>query len=199
LLARELSFLKGAKDAIVLGLPRGGVVVAYEVARALGLPLDVYIARKIGAPYNPELAIGAVASSGDMVLDEGLIHHLGVSEKYLKGEVERQKREIERRLKEYRGDRPPLELEGKRVVLVDDGVATGATTLAAIRAIKRQKPKEIILAVPVGPPEAIERLREEADRVICLHTPAFFWAVGAFYWNFEQTSDEEVKSLLQEA
>jgi len=198
LLARELAFLKGKKDAIVLGIPRGGVVVAYEVAKALDLPLDVFIARKLGAPYNPELAIGAVASDGTVVVDENLIRSLGVSEKYVKEETERQKREIQRRLKAYRGERALPELKGKVVVLVDDGVATGATTLAAIRAIKASEPAEAILAVPVGPPDAIARLKEEADRVICLFTPTPFWAVGAFYLDFEQTSDEEVKRLLRE-
>ncbi len=198
LLAQALTFLRGKKDVLVLGIPRGGVVVAAEVARAIGAPLDVYITRKIGAPYNPELAIGAIASSGDVVLDEGLIGSLGVSPAYVQDETERQRREIERRLKKYRGNRPAQKREGKTVVLVDDGVATGATTLAAIRALKKQKPAELILAVPVGPPDAIARLREEVDKLVCLETPQFFWAVGAFYMVFDQTSDEEVEQLLQE-
>jgi putative phosphoribosyl transferase len=190
LLAQALAFLRGKKDVLVLGILRGGVVVAAEVARAIGVPLDVYITRKIGAPYNPELAIGAIASSGDVVLDEGLIGSLGVSPEYVADEAERQRREIERRLKKYRGNRPAQKLEGKTVVLVDDGVATGATTLAAVRALKKQKPAELILAVPVGPPDAIARLREEVDELVCLETPQFFWAVGAFYMVFDQTSDE---------
>jgi putative phosphoribosyl transferase len=198
LLAQALTFLKEKKDVIVLGIPRGGVVVAAEVARALGAPLDVYITRKIGAPFNPELAIGAIASSGDVVLDEDVIASLGISPDYVKRETERQRREIEQRLKQYRVDRPAQKLEGKTIVLVDDGVATGATTLAAIRALKKQKPAELILAIPVGPPDTIARLREEVDRLICLHTPPFFWAVGAFYEVFDQTSDEEVVRLLSE-
>ena len=199
LLAQALTFLEEKKDVIVLGIPRGGVVVAAEVARAIGVPLDVYITRKIGAPYNPELAIGAIASSGDVVLDEGLMGSLGVSPEYVQDETERQRREIRRRLKKYRGNRPAQKLEGKTVLLVDDGIATGATTLAAIRALKKQRPAELVLAVPVGPPDAVARLREEVDRLVCLDTPQFFWAVGAFYEVFDQTSDEEVVRLLRES
>jgi putative phosphoribosyl transferase len=199
LLAQALIFLKGKKDVIVLGIPRGGVVVGAEVARAIGAPLDVYITRKIGAPYNPELAIGAIASSGDAVLDQDLIGSLGVSPEYVQGETERQRREIERRLKNYRGNRPAQKLEGKTVLVVDDGIATGATTLAAIHALKKQKPAELILAVPVGPLDTVARLREEVDRLVCLDTPQLFWAVGAFYMVFDQTSDEEVVQLLRES
>ncbi len=198
LLARALSFLKGREDLIVLGIPRGGVVVAAEVARELNAPLDIYITRKIGAPYNPELAIGAVASSGDVLLDEDLINDLGVPPEYVEEETERQREEIERRMAKYRGDRPAPKLEGKTVVLVDDGVATGATTMVTIRALKRQKPKELILAIPVGPPDTIARLEKEVDRLICLFTPELFWAIGAFYAVFDQTTDEEVMRLLEE-
>jgi putative phosphoribosyl transferase len=196
LLAEELDFLKGKKDVIVLGIPRGGVVLAYEVAQAIGAPLDIYITRKIGAPHNPELAIGAVASDGGIVLDHDLVRQLGVPEDYIERETERQRREIERRAREYRGDRQPLELEGKTVVVVDDGVATGATTMATLRALQKQETKELVLAIPVGPPETIKQLGKEADRAICLRTPRLFWAVGAFYAVFDQTSDEEVKRLL---
>jgi putative phosphoribosyl transferase len=199
LLAQALTFLKGKENVIVLGIPRGGVVVAAEVAGAIGAPLDVYITRKIGAPYNPELAIGAIASSGDVVLDEGLIGSLGVSPEYVQDETERQRREIERRLKKYRGNRPAQKLEGKTVLLIDDGIATGATTLAAIRALRKQKPAELILAVPVGPPDTVARLSEEVDKLVCLDTPPLFWAVGAFYVAFDQTSDEEVVQLLRES
>jgi len=198
LLAEQLEDLRGREDALVLGIPRGGVVVAYEVAKALGLPLDVFIARKIGAPGNPELAIGAVASDGTVVLDEHSIGLLGIPMDYIEKEIRRQKREIERRLRLYRGGREGYPLTDKTVILVDDGVATGATTLAAIRAIKASSPAEVILAVPVAPPEAIARLKREANRVICLHTPSPFWAVGAFYLDFAQTSDEEVSALLRE-
>ncbi|MFB0545659.1 MAG: phosphoribosyltransferase [Anaerolineae bacterium] len=199
LLAEELAFLRDRENVIVLGVPRGGVVVGYEIARALAAPLDVYITRKIGAPYNPELAIGAVASDGNVVLDEGLLRRLGISQEYVEEETARQQTEIERRLAEYRGDRPPLELKDRTVILTDDGVATGATILATIQAIKAQEPEELILAIPVGPPDTIAHLGKEVDKVICLSTPHLFWAVGAFYLDFSQTTDEEVKSLLEES
>jgi putative phosphoribosyl transferase len=196
-LAERLTFLEG-KDVIVLAVPRGGVVVAAEVAKALGAPLDVYITRKIGAPYNEELAIGAVAPDGSTVLDQGLISSLGVSSQYIEKETARQKAEIERRLKKYRGDAPPPRLAGRHVVLVDDGVATGATTLAALRALRQQKPQKLILAVPVGPPDSIQMLSAAADQVVCLATPEPFWAVGRFFIDWSQTSDEEVIALLRQ-
>jgi len=198
LLAQNLLDLKGNPNAIVLGIPRGGVVVAYEVAKTLGLPLDVFVARKIGAPGNPELAIGAVASDGTVVLDELSISLMGVPKQYIEKETERQKEEIRKRLQAYRGGREGYSLQGKIVILVDDGVATGATIIASLRAIKASNPSQTILAVPVAPPDTVEKLRREADKVICLYTPSPFWAVGAFYVNFEQISDEEVQALLAE-
>jgi putative phosphoribosyl transferase len=198
LLAEKLTFLRDRENLIVLGVPRGGVVVAYELARGLDAPLDVYITRKIGAPYNPELAIGAVASDGTVVLDEELVTRLGIPQDYVEAETARQKAEIERRLAEYRGERPPLLIIDRTVVLTDDGVATGATILATIRALMAQRPAQLILALPVGPPDTIARLKKEVDELICLSTPRLFWAVGAFYIDFSQTSDEEVKSLLEE-
>jgi len=198
LLAKELTWLQGQTDVIVLGIPRGGVVVAYEVAQALHAPLDVYIARKIGAPYNPELAIGALASDGAQVLDQKLIAQLGVTDNYLQKEIEHQREEIKRRWAAYRGNRPEPQLEGKNVILVDDGVATGATVLASLRALRQRKPGQLILAVPVGPEETIQQLSQEADRVVCLYVPDVFWAVGAFYVAFDQTSDQEVIRLLRE-
>jgi predicted phosphoribosyltransferase len=198
LLAQKLLDLKGNPNAIVLGIPRGGVVVAYEVAKTLGLPLDVFVARKIGAPGNPELAIGAVASDGTVVLDELSISLMGVPKQYIEKETERQKEEIRKRIQAYRGGREGYSLQGKIVILVDDGVATGATIIASLRAIKASNPSQTILAVPVAPPDTVEKLRREADKVICLYTPSPFWAVGAFYVNFEQISDEEVQALLAE-
>lgn len=196
-LARELASFKGQDDVVVLGIPRGGVVVGREIAQVLNAPLDVYITRKIGAPDNPELAIGAVASDGTLILDHQLAKRLGVSQDYIDKESERQKREIKRRKAEYKGDLPDPELKGKVVILADDGVATGATTLATIRAIRTQEPARLILAIPVGPRDTVESLKREVDELFCLHAPEIFWAVGAFYSVFDQTSDEEVKALLQ--
>jgi putative phosphoribosyl transferase len=196
-LARELASLKGTPNLIVLGIPRGGVVVGREIAQALNAPLDVYITRKIGAPHNPELAIGAVASDGTLLIDHQLVRRLGASQGYIDEESARQTQEISRRLAEYRGDRPSPDLTGKVIILVDDGVATGATILATIKAIKSQQPLKLILAVPVGPRDSIESLRQEVDQLYCLHAPEIFWAVGAFYNVFDQTSDEEVKALLE--
>ncbi len=198
LLAKELDWLRGQDNLIVLGIPRGGVVVAYEVAAALNAPLDVYITRKIGAPYNPELAIGAVASDGTLVLDHMLVARVGASDDYIKEETERQRQEIERRMVAYRGSRPAPQLEGRAVVLVDDGVATGATVLASLRAIRQRNPEQLVLAVPVGPADTLAKLSQEADRVVCLYAPEVFWAVGAFYAVFDQTSDAEVIRLLEE-
>ena len=199
LLAEELSALKGREDVVVLAIPRGGVVVGYQVAKHLGCLLGVYITRKLGAPGNPELAIGAVASDGDVFLDEMAVNQLGVDSQYLEAEVARQREEIKRRLARYWGERAPMEIKGKTVILVDDGVATGATVLASIRAIRRQEPAELILAIPVGPPDTIQRLKHEVDRVVVLSAPAFFWAVGEFYDVFDQTSDGEVVALLAQS
>ncbi len=198
-LADALSFLKGRDDVIVLAIPRGGVVVGYEVAKALGAPLDIIITRKIGAPGNPEFALGAVAGDGTVVLDEFVVHQFGIPKDYVLGEIKREQEEIARRMAAYRGDQPVAQVEGKVVVVVDDGVATGSTTMASLRALRKQNPARLILAVPVGPPETIIRLEAEADQVVCLHTPEPFWAVGRFYTNFDQTSDAEVVALLEEA
>lgn len=184
-------------DPVVLGVPRGGVVVAYEVARVLAAPLDVVIPRKIGAPTNPELAVGAVAQDGTLVLDEAMVRTVGASEAYLRREADRQREEIERRLKLYRGPRPAVELTGATVIVVDDGIATGATVLAALRGLRSQDPGRVVLAVPVAPPDTLERLTPEADEVVCLATPEPFYAVGQFYRHFEQTTDEEVVELIE--
>lgn len=197
-LAQRLAYLKDkAKEVIVLAVPRGGVVVGAEIAQALGAPLDVYITRKIGAPGNEELAIGAIAGDGTVILDEAIARSTGAGDRYIAQETERQRQEIARRLKRYRGERPWPILKDKTVILVDDGVATGSTTLAALRALRKQAPAQLILAVPVGPPDSIERLSREADAVICLATPEPFWAVGRFFADWSQTSDEEVIALLK--
>jgi predicted phosphoribosyltransferase len=195
-LASALANFAG-KDAIVLAIPRGGVVVGFEVARALDLHLDVIIPRKIGAPSNPELAIGAMTEDGTIILDESLISYLGVSEDYIKEESERQRLEIERRLKLYRGDAPYPSLKNRDVIIVDDGIATGSTMKAALASVRKRGARTIVVAIPVGPPSTIRELKEEADRVVCLHTPESFYAIGQFYVDFAQTTDEEVTSLLK--
>ena len=196
-LAKRLVQYKG-KDTVVLAIPRGGVVVGYEVAKELGAALNVIIPHKIGAPGNPELAIGAVTQDGTLMLNSQLIEYLQVSENYIQSEAERQRKEIERRMAKYRGKKDYPKLEGRIVILVDDGVATGATLRAAIASIHKNKPAFLILAVPVGPPDTIEALRNEVDEIFCLSTPKLFFAIGQFYRNFNQTSDEEVISLLTE-
>ena len=196
-LASALKDFSG-KKGIVLAIPRGGVVVGYMIAKALNLPLDVIIPRKIGAPDNPELAIGAVAEDGTAILDGNLIKYLGVSREYIKEETERQKQEIGRRLKLYRQDASYPNLKGLDVIVVDDGIATGSTMKAALASVKNRGAASITVAVPVGPPSTIDELEKMADRVVCLHTPEFFQAIGEFYTDFSQTSDEEVIGLLRE-
>jgi len=187
-----------SKKGIVLAIPRGGVVVGYMIAKTLNLQLDIIIPRKIGAPDNPELAIGAVAEDGTVILDQNLIKYLGVSREYIIEETERQKQEIKRRLKLYRQDASYADLKGLDVIVVDDGIATGSTMKAALASVKNRGASSITVAVPVGPPSTIEELEKMADRVVCLFTPEFFQAIGEFYRDFNQTSDEEVIGLLQE-
>jgi putative phosphoribosyl transferase len=193
-LAASLAHLSG-EDVVVLGIPRGGVEVAAIVARALAAPLDVVIPRKVGAPGNPELGLGAVA--GDVeVLDERLIGLLGVNDEYLRGEIETQRAEIARRSAAYRGDRPETPLEGKIAVVVDDGVATGGTAAAAVRWARARGARRVILAVPVAPAEAVWRLSKEADEVCVLAQPEPFYAVGQWYRDFPQVEDRRVIELL---
>ena len=186
-----------SENAIVLAVPRGGVVVGYEVAKALGVPLDVIVTKKIGAPDNPELAIGAVAEDGTFILDEDLVRRLFVPEEYIGEEVERQRQEIQRRLVRYRGNVPYPSLKNREVIVVDDGVATGSTLKAALRLVRNKGAKTVTVAVPVGPQDTIRELEKVADRVVCLHTPEPFYAIGQFYVDFAQTSDEEVTKLLK--
>jgi predicted phosphoribosyltransferase len=186
-----------SKDAIVLAIPRGGVVVGFEVAHSLGIPLDVIIPRKIGAPDNPELAIGAVTEDGTIILNERLVNYLKVSEDYIKQESEKQGLEIERRLKSYRGNVPYPSLKNRDIIIVDDGIATGYTMKAALTSVRRRGAKTVMIAVPVGPPSTIKELKKEADRVVCLHTPESFYAIGQFYELFTQTNDDEVIKLFK--
>lgn len=196
-LAEALEHLEG-EDVVVLGVPRGGVEVAAEVARARGWPLDIVIPRKVGAPFNPELGLGAIAP-GVRVLDERMIHTLNVSPDYLEEEISAQEEEIHRRTEAYRGGRPPVDVRGKVAVVVDDGVATGGTAAAAVRWAKAQGATRVVLAIPVAPREAVLRLSKEADEVVCLGTPEPFFAVGQWYERFPQTSDREVVDLLEQA
>lgn len=182
-------------DVVVLGIPRGGVIVGEAVARALGARLDVVVPRKVGAPGNPELGIGAIAP-GVRVLDERMIEVLRVSPAYLEREVAAQEREIERRQRLYRAGRPPLEVRGRTVVVVDDGIATGGTAAAALRWARSQGAETVVLAVPVAPVPSLTRLRPEADRIVVLETPEPFLAVGEWYRRFDQTTDNEVIAAL---
>jgi putative phosphoribosyl transferase len=198
MLASAMTFLKGTKDLIVLAIPRGGVPVAKEVAMALGAPLDLVVTRKIGAPSQPELAVGAVTQDGEIILDGELIRALDVSTDYLKRESARQVKEIASRMKKYRGDRPYPSLDGKTVVIVDDGIATGSTIRAAIQSVRGRNAAKIIVAAPVGPPDGVAELRKIVDRVVCLSTPDYFEAIGEFYEEFEQVDDDAVTRLLGE-
>ncbi len=186
-----------SKDVIVLSIPRGGVVVGFEVARALGIPLDIIIPRKIGAPDNPELAIGALTEDGTKILNHRLVNYLKVTEDYIKKESERQRLEIERRLKLYRGNTPYPILKNREVIIVDDGIATGYTMKAALASVRKRGAKTTVMAVPVGPPSIIEEMKNDADQIVCLLTPESFYAIGQFYENFNQTNDEEVIRLLK--
>ena len=193
-----LNKYKGDPNAIVLGLPRGGVVLAYEVAKGLQLPLDVICLRKIGAPHNLELAIGAIDSSGKGYFNEDIISQLGVSPEYIKRIIEKEKQVAHQRESLYRKGRLKLDLEDKTVLLVDDGLATGATMKAAVEAVKSAGAAKVIVVVPVGPPDTIQELNEMADEVLFLDSPAFFSAVGQFYNSFDQVEDDEVIKLLRE-
>lgn len=199
LLAGLLSQYAGREDVLILALPRGGVVVGYELARALGAPLDVYVVRKMGVPGQEELAMGAVTSDGVTVTNADVISQLGLSDGIIKAVAERELREAKRRELAYRGDRPPPEIQGKKVILVDDGLATGATMRAAVEAIRRRNPKAVIVAVPVAAPAAAELFENIADGFVCLATPTPFWAVGAFYEDFSQVTDHQVRGLSQAA
>lgn len=186
-------------DAIVLGLPRGGVPVAYEVARALDLPLDLIVVRKLGFPDQPELAMGAIASGDIRVMNERVSSMGRVDDETVEKVEEEEREELERREEAYRGDRSRPDLDGRTVILVDDGVATGSTAEAAIQAVRTQDPAEIVLAVPVSSPESASRLSDEADRVICPLQPEAFAAIGSWYQEFSQVSDDEVRSILEQA
>jgi putative phosphoribosyl transferase len=187
------------EDSVVLALPRGGVPVGYEIARALKVPLDVFIARKLGAPNQPELGIGAVAQDGSRVLSERIVEEIGVSEEYIDRVAAEETKEAERGLKLFRGERLEPEVRERTAILVDDGIATGVTIRAAIEALRRRDPRRLVLAVPVCTTHTAETLRREVDELICLEAPSNLMAIGLWYRHFEQTSDEEVIELLKRA
>jgi putative phosphoribosyl transferase len=195
-LADELASYRGKDDLLVLGLPRGGVPVGWEVAAALPAALDVFVVRKLGVPHWDELAMGALASGGGIVMNDNVVASLGVSDEQIRAVVEREAAELRRREHAYRGDRPPADPRDKTVILVDDGIATGASMLAAVRALRALGPASIVVAVPVGPAAVCEQLNREADEVVCAVTPAHFEAVGQVFADFHQVTDDEVRRLL---
>lgn len=198
-LAKQLMVYAGQPDLLVLGLPRGGVPVAYAIAQALQAPLDVFVVRKLGVPDQPELAFGAIASGGIRVLNDDVVWNLAIDEEMIDAVTAQEQAELTRREQRYRGERPPLVVRDKTVILVDDGVATGATMRAAIAALHTQQPAKIIAAVGVAPPETCAELADEVDEVVCLLQPDPFWAVGFWFDDFSATSDEEVCALLAQA
>ncbi len=197
-LADRLGTYRGT-DALVLGIPRGGVVVAAEVARRLDAELDVVVARKLGSPISAELAIGAVTANGGRFLNEEIIRELGVSDTYLKAVTAVQMGEAQQREDRFRGGRPAPRIAGRTVILVDDGLATGATMRAAVRSVRQRSPAKLVAAVPVGSREACAALRAEVDELVCPYEPEYFGAVGSFYREFEPTEDSEVQRLLEES
>ena len=198
-LAEKLDNYAGHEDVIVLGLPRGGVPVAHEVAKRLRAPLDVFIVRKLGVPGFEELAAGAIASGGVRVLNEDVMRAIPHANEVIEAVTAREAAELERREQIYRQGRPPPELRGRIVILVDDGLATGATMRAAVKALRHGGAAKIVVAVPVGPPDTCREIEQQADETVCLSTPAFFQAVGQYYEDFSQTTDEDVRQLLARA
>jgi putative phosphoribosyl transferase len=195
-LAGELASYRGRTDITVLGLARGGIPVGRQVATALHAPLDVFLVRKLGVPQWPELAMGAIASGGGVVMNDALVRNLGISEDQVQDAIARESVELARRERAYRGDRPPVPIVGRSVILVDDGIATGASMLAAVRAVRASRPDRLVVAVPVGPRSACRQLSDEADDVVCATSPPGFEAVGQVFEDFHQVSDDEVRDLL---
>ena len=196
---RLLQLNEDFSSALVLGLPRGGVVVAYEVALALNAELDVFVVRKLGTPFQPELAMGAIAEGGMLLLNDAVVNYLSIQQTTIEEIAKRELFELQRREKLYRNSRPAPIIADRTVIVVDDGLATGASMKVAVRALKRKKPSRLLVAAPVGAPNSCIDMQDEVDQVICLKMPESFGAVGSCYESFDQTSDEEVKSLLQSA
>jgi putative phosphoribosyl transferase len=195
-LAEELASYRGKDNVLVLGLARGGVPVGWEVASFLQAPLDVFLVRKLGVPQWEELAMGALATGGGVVINDSLVRSLGINDEQLQAAIERETEELHRRESAYRGDKPPVDVAGNTVILVDDGIATGASMLAAVRAVRTAHPDKVVVAVPVGPASACSQLAEEADDVVCATTPPGFEAVGQVFEDFHQVTDDEVRELL---
>ena len=198
-LAAHLQEYADRADVLVLGLPRGGVPVAYEVARSLRVTLDIFLVRKLGVPGHEELAMGALASGGVRVLNEEIARQFGISQAVIERVAGREQQELERRERLYRGDRPPPAVQGRTIILIDDGLATGSTMRAAAAALRQMQPEKVVVAVPVAAAETCEALRGDVDEVVCVETPEPFLAVGAWYADFSQTSDDEVRELLEKA
>lgn len=198
-LAAELTDYADRPDVLVLALPRGGVPVAYEVAKALRAPLDVFLVRKLGVPGHEELAMGAIASGGVRVLNEDVVRYSRISGNMIDRVTEREQRELERRERAYRDDRPAPEVSGRTVILIDDGLATGSTMRAAAAALRAKQPAQLVVAVPVAAPETCDEFRSEVDAIVCAVTPEPFRGVGLWYDDFSQTTDEEVRDLLARA
>jgi predicted phosphoribosyltransferase len=198
-LAKKLAAYAGRDDVVVLALPRGGVPVAYEVAEALNVPIDVFLVRKLGVPGHEELAMGAIASGGTRVLNERTIEYLRIPEEIIEAVAEREQRELERREREYRGSKPPVNVAGKTVIVIDDGLATGASMRAAAVALRRMEPAKIVVAVPVAADETCHTFRSEVDTIVCAITPEPFYGVGMWYRDFSQTTDDEVRDLLSKS
>lgn len=199
LLAEKLTAYADREDVIVLGLPRGGVPVAFEISRKLRAPLDVFIVRKLGVPWQEELAMGAIASGGVRVLNDEVVRAYRISDDDIASVEAKEKKELERRERAYRGDRPAPDVRGRTVLLVDDGIATGTTIRAGLAALRKLKPARIVVAVAVAPQSTYEELKAEADEVICLLAPQIFYAISLWYERFTQTTDEEVRNLLARA
>lgn len=198
-LAQLLIGYANRNDVLVLGIPRGGVPVAFEVAQALNAPLDILLVRKLGTPGQRELAMGAIASGGVCIVNDELAAQLGITKKQIAETIAAQETELQRREQLYRGVRPNIPATGKIIILVDDGIATGSSILVAIKVLRTFQPKKIVVAVPVAPDHANEQIREVADEFICVHQPDWFSAIGEFYDDFSQTEDSEVHSLLERA
>lgn len=195
-LANALTKWKGQANTMVIGLPRGGVPVASEVAKVLNLPLDVICPRKLGAPHNKEFAIGAITETGEGILSEDVIRSLGISQEYIASEMESQKKEAQKRLELYRQGKPPRVVKGQTIILVDDGLATGSTLKAAIHSLRKEGVEAIIVGVPVSPPDTLREIQELVEEVVCLSAPPFFQAVGQFYRDFSATEDDEVINIM---